>query len=324
MKTFITLLLLCATCVAFAQKQNVYFLKKDGTLVDKRDSADFIRIVREPDSGSKLYNVMEYYLKGQKKLIGKSSVIDPIVLEGLCMTYYESGQRKALVSYKKNRPFGDEYTFFSNGKLYTTERHSNPDSVDAQKKPVNPTTLIITCNDTTGTPLVTNGNGHYVGYDSDFKYVFEQGEVKGGEKNGEWKGKSNTSKYAYTETYDNGKLINGNSVDKDGNTYQYTVPEASAEFKGGIEKFYRFLGTTVSYPDGARHSGIQGKVFLTFVVEKDGSLANIKVLRSPNEELTEEAVRVLKLSPKWAAGRQHGIPVRQQYTVPISFALSAY
>lgn len=253
--------------------------------------------------------------------MGKSSEIDPVVLEGMCITYYAHGQRKTLVNYKKNRRFGSAYTYFPNGKLYTVERYSNPDSVDAQKKYVPQTTLIITCNDTTGRPQTINGDGHYMGYDNDFKYVFEQGEIKGGKKDGEWKGKSDESKYAYNETYDNGKLIIGNSVDKDGNAHQYTIPEASAEFKGGIERFYRFLASNVRYPASARINNIQGKVFLTFVVEKDGSLANIKVLRSPNDDLAGEAIRVLKLSPQWVPGQQHGIPARQQYTVPINFSL---
>lgn len=102
----------------------------------------------------------------------------------------------------------------------------------------------------------------------------------------------------------------------------YTSVQQSAEFPGGINAFYQFLGKNLHYPPEARTSNIQGKVFLTFIVEQDGSLTDIKVLRGIGHGLDEEAIRVIKSSPKWTPGKQNGKPVRQQYTVPIQFTLS--
>jgi len=101
----------------------------------------------------------------------------------------------------------------------------------------------------------------------------------------------------------------------------FTAVENSAEFPGGIEKFYSYLSKSIRYPGVARENNVQGKVFLTFVVEKDGSLTDIKVLRGIGSGCDEEAMRVIKASPKWKPGQQNGRPVRQQYTVPISFTL---
>ena len=101
----------------------------------------------------------------------------------------------------------------------------------------------------------------------------------------------------------------------------FTAVEKSAEFPGGIEKFYAYLSKTIRYPAVARENNVQGKVFLTFVVEKDGSLTDIKVLRGIGSGCDEEAVRVIKASPKWRPGQQNGRTVRQQYTVPINFQL---
>lgn len=98
--------------------------------------------------------------------------------------------------------------------------------------------------------------------------------------------------------------------------------EVSAQFPGGLEAFGKFLVKTVRYPADARFKNIQGKVFLTFVVERDGSLTNMKVVKGVSDDLDAEAIRVMKLSPKWEPGKQGGVAVRQNYTVPISFALA--
>src|ERR1700743_1246850 len=103
----------------------------------------------------------------------------------------------------------------------------------------------------------------------------------------------------------------------------FTAVEQEPTFAGGIEKFYAFLRNNIHYPAVAKENNVQGKVFVSFVVEKDGSLTDIKVVRSLGSGTDEEAVRVLKNSPKWKPGIQNGRPVRVYYTVPISFALQS-
>lgn len=101
----------------------------------------------------------------------------------------------------------------------------------------------------------------------------------------------------------------------------YTSVEKSAEYPGGIESFYSYLGQNIHYPEYARQKNITGRVIITFVVERNGSVTNIRVLRGIGYGCDEEAVRVLKESPKWAPGVQKGRVVRQQYTIPINFTL---
>ncbi|HVV55611.1 MAG TPA: TonB family protein [Mucilaginibacter sp.] len=103
----------------------------------------------------------------------------------------------------------------------------------------------------------------------------------------------------------------------------FTSVEKEPEFAGGIEKFYAYLQKNMHYPAIARENNVQGKVYVTFVVEKDGSLTDIKVLRGIGSGCDEEAVRVLKNSPKWTPGIQNGRSVRVQYTMPISFILQS-
>ena len=102
----------------------------------------------------------------------------------------------------------------------------------------------------------------------------------------------------------------------------FTNVEVLPGFPGGLEAFGKFLGKNLRYPPIARENGIQGRVFCSFVVERDGSLTDIKVARGIGGGADEEAVRVLKSSPKWTPGIQNGRPVRVSYTVPIFFQLA--
>jgi len=102
----------------------------------------------------------------------------------------------------------------------------------------------------------------------------------------------------------------------------FDVVEEMPSYPGGSAKLFEYLATSVKYPKAAQKSGAQGRVIATFVVEKDGSIGDIKVVRSVSPELDAEAVRVLKGMPKWNPGKQNGKEVRVKYTVPINFSLS--
>jgi len=100
-----------------------------------------------------------------------------------------------------------------------------------------------------------------------------------------------------------------------------TTLQRNAEFPGGQQSFIDYLSFNMHYPALARQKNIQGKVYCTFVVEKDGSITDIKVLRGIGAGADEEAIRVLQSMPKWNPSLQNGAPIRQQYTVPINFTL---
>jgi TonB family protein len=98
--------------------------------------------------------------------------------------------------------------------------------------------------------------------------------------------------------------------------------EVLPSFPGGLQAFGKFLGENIKYPEEARKRGIEGRVYCTFVVEKDGSLTDIKIVRGIGYGCDEEAKRVLELSPKWNPGIQNGAAVRVSYTVPIFFQIN--
>jgi len=99
----------------------------------------------------------------------------------------------------------------------------------------------------------------------------------------------------------------------------FTIVEESASFPGGLAAWGKFLKKQLKYPRQAQRMGIEGRVFIQFIVERDGSLTDIKVVKGIGAGCDEEAVRVLKNSPKWKPGKQRGKPVRQKYIQNIMF-----
>ena len=101
----------------------------------------------------------------------------------------------------------------------------------------------------------------------------------------------------------------------------FQIVENPASFKGGIGAFYAYVQKNMKYPSQAQRMGLEGKVFVEFVVGRDGSIADVKVLRGIGAGCDEEAIRVLKNSPAWSPGKQRGRAVRQRMVLPITFKL---
>ncbi|HTD39610.1 MAG TPA: energy transducer TonB [Mucilaginibacter sp.] len=102
----------------------------------------------------------------------------------------------------------------------------------------------------------------------------------------------------------------------------FITVEEEPQFKGGMAEFYHFLSKNIQYPDAMLNKNVQGKVLITMTVETDGSLSDIKIVKDIGCGAAKEAIRALKLSPKWEPGYQNGHKVRVRYTIPISFAIS--
>jgi len=103
----------------------------------------------------------------------------------------------------------------------------------------------------------------------------------------------------------------------------FTVVEQMPSFPGGTEKLYKYLSANIRYPEVAKEAGIQGKVYISFVVERDGKIADVKILRGiPGGRMCDnEAVRVVKQMPRWSPGKQRGKAVRVSYNLPVHFRL---
>lgn len=103
----------------------------------------------------------------------------------------------------------------------------------------------------------------------------------------------------------------------------HIVVEEMPEFPGGIPALMKFIGDNLDYPEEAVSTNIQGKVFLKFVVKPDGTIGRIEVIRSVDPFLDNEAIRVVKILPKFKPGKQSGIPVHVWYLLPVNFKLES-
>ena len=104
----------------------------------------------------------------------------------------------------------------------------------------------------------------------------------------------------------------------------FSIVEEPAQFPGGDDALSKFIHENIKYPREAIKNKISGTVYVQFVVEKDGSISDVKVVRGIGGGCDEEAVRVVKSMPKWEPGKQRGVPVRVYFTLPIEFKLITY
>ena len=114
----------------------------------------------------------------------------------------------------------------------------------------------------------------------------------------------------------------GDEILEDNNIYIGAGLEVGPSFNGGIDAFYKYIGNEISYPKQEQRMNIEGRVIVSFVIEKDGSLSDIQILKGVSSGLDEEAIRVLKAAPKWSPGRQRGQEVRVRMNIPIFFKLN--
>jgi protein TonB len=113
----------------------------------------------------------------------------------------------------------------------------------------------------------------------------------------------------------------GNALIEEPPSQIFTIVEQMPEFPGGEEKLFEYLGKNIKYPAMARENGITGTVYVTFVVEGNGKITDVKKLRGIGGGCDEEAIRVVKSMPEWKPGKQNGKSVRVQYNLPIKFTL---
>lgn len=305
---------LCIGVSAEAQKRDTaaYYMYNNGKMAESKEAADFVRVLLPPDStvDKGLITVNDVFKDGKRKAIAHTYINSPFVengLQGAYIEYFHNGHRKYIRTYDNGNLTGECLSYFPNGKLYSVIDYTDNGPYLKQ------------CVDSTGKILAEEGNGTWIKTNFDFEYI-AQGPVKDGHEDGEWVGTINEGK-TEKAVYQNGKLISGPDFD---NTMPqvFTAVDVQPQFPGGDVAFGKFLGRTIRYPASAYKNNVQGRVIITFVVEKDGTLSNIKVLRGIGSGCDEEAMRAFKASPPWLPGMQKGKPVRVQFSMPVAFSLS--
>lgn len=286
-----------------------YYMSDHSLMAGDQGSANFLRLIIKKGSG--VYEIQDYYRDGTPRLVATSFSGEMNFEEGihgLYTEYYRNGKKRVVRNYYKGKLTGEDSTYYYNGQLYSVVTHSKTGD------------YLKTCLDTTGKALAANGNGVWVECSEFSLLETYTGPVVNGKKDGTWVQRFAVDTVVYKTEYKNGVELPGPKRKKEDWVFQ--VADQQPSFSGSDTGFSQYLATNIRYPQYAREQHITGRVILTFVVEKNGSLSELRVLRSPDESLSNEAMRVMKASPAWKPGILNGQPVRVQFSVPIGFALS--
>ncbi len=123
------------------------------------------------------------------------------------------------------------------------------------------------------------------------------------------------------ETWKKGEWTSGKCFDEAGNETAYCSYQEPAEFVGGLPALFEFIGNTLKYPEFARKNDVEATVYVKFIVETDGSIKEIEMLRKTPEILNQEAIRIVKAMPKWKPAKFEGVKERTSFILPINFRL---
>lgn len=314
MKLFFTIGLLMLSLAGVAQNKTVFYFKFNGAKVPVADSADYVRVVTPPDSASTLFNVLEYYVNGKRKLLGKSSTIDPLTLDGQCATFYTNGNRESVTEYNNGNYLGNSYMYYPNGKLHAILSY---DTLSTKNYDVS--YKIISCADSAGNPTVTDGNGRFIDYNMFTKTVAEEGNVKNGSPDGDWHGNYPEEKITYTDTYRNGQFISGYCVLPGGIKYTYTHRVQPPQFKGGDAAFIAYLKKKTHYqPAPAKSAAKKKTALIVFNINRQGKPVAPRLFGSFNPVLDKALINAAATSTGWTPAIQNGRPVPAPYNLALT------
>lgn len=255
-------------------------------------------------------------MEPQKLLLHHLSNTIRLVFDGTCIEYFPDGKRKRTSQYKGGDLFGSQTNYYPNGKLYSILKIDNPYYGFYAYRGYR--VQIIELRDLKGNLLASNGTGHVIIYDDDFKNVLNEGDLKNNKREGQWRG-SIADSGAYICTYHKDELKSGISYMKSGNHYKFDQIDVRAVFSDGRDAFYFFLKKNLQYPEVAKKHNTKGSVLVGFYVETNGTLSDVKIVRGLLKSLDDEALRVVGLSPLWIPASTYGVPRRTYNQVSVDF-----
>jgi TonB family protein len=290
----------------------VYYLNKEGTITFIKDSVAYYLVVIPPDTSidKELYTVKEFYPNGKPSLMtgSKTNKLQNLKFEGSFISFYPNGHKMMICNYENGNLVGNKTEYYPNGKLYNVKNYK-ANKIDS----------LIEYRDSVGNILTDSGKGKWREYDADFKKIAAVGLVKDGQKDGIWRGAINDT-VSYENRFEHGVLVYSSQVKSYKPSGEVFVKfDTQPQFKGGIQKFAKFLIHNIRYPIDARRNWVQGRVIVDFTVEPDGTLSHVRAVAGIRDGCDEEAVRVIKMSPLWQPATKDGKPVRAAFSVPVAF-----
>lgn len=273
-----------------------------------QEMASFYRLVNENNTENSSGSITDYYMNDQvyrqgRYLFGKK--------DGPFIYYHHNGQIASQGRFVNDKKSGQWQYFYPDGRprqniFYEEDQRYVDQYWDEQ-----------------GNLKVDQGSGEY---EEENEYIsitlIEKGRFEDYQKVGLWQGFTEDGELYCEEAYEQGKLVRAHSFDAQANKIHYLKKIEPAAPGEGMDPFYQFVGKHLDYPTYARSNQIEGRVLLQFVVDKEGSLLDVKAISSPHKSLSEEAIRVVSKYDSWKAGKEMGKAVKMSFILPLTFQLS--
>ncbi len=266
----------------------------------------YIRVIKDFQLNKDLYEISDFYKSGKIEMKGTSKSKDGFSKDGQFIYYYENGNKKQMIKFVDSLPNGKRFEWYENGNIKLEEEY-----IEDKKKHNSAELKINQYWNSKNIQTVIDGNGDYDEINENF---FASGKIKNGFKDGLWEGYDKQAGYTFSENYENQKIISGVSIDSNKVEHKYNVLETRPEPKKGMNDFYRHIAKTFKTPEV---QGLKGKVFVKFVVDTDGSIKDLKVLKDVGYGTGEEAVKAIASYGDWIPGEQRGRKVRATFSLPI-------
>ena len=282
MKLLVITLVTFVSISSLAQSARQYLDEKENLLPGPNGASYY----RETEQKGNMYLVRDFYAAGNQLAMEAScsQVVPRLLYEGSYKTYHKNGEVMEEGNYKDNEKRGLWKSFYENGQQEKEMLYEQDKALYQQHW------------DESGNAQLVNGTGHY----TQNKYV--------------------SIGVQYMEILDH-LLIASYSVNPASSDTTYIVVQETASYKGGMPALHKSIAKTLRYPPDARRNGIEGKIFVEFIVERDGTVSDVGVIKGLEGGLNEEAERVMKLMNKWIPGKVKGRTVRQRMVLPIAFRL---
>lgn len=266
---------------------------------------------------------------------------DEVEHTGPCEVYYENGNLKILSHFKDGFRHGKHTEYYKNGHLAAVANFNEDQLIGSSYRYNQDSVVYLELH------IDSTETGNFTYYSFDGKQILTTGQFKNGYKDGTWSYYDENGNLRKTEIhYADSTIQNVNKSSTSsqiyipyGKTIEFTFfdefqnegdllmekminfPDVEAEFPGGISKMFEYLGKNISYPNKALKNNDQGKVFVQFVVEANGKITNVEVIRGVSKELDAESIRVIKKMPKWKPAEHKGVKVKSKIRIPINFTL---
>jgi TonB family protein len=310
------LFVLGALSSSYGQIAPVVFLDQDFFATDSCN-AHFIRYFSVMNDT--LYKIHDYYISGELFQEGIVKVFEDQYKEALkhgsSVSYYKNGNKKRQGEYLNHSEKGLFTTWYSNGNL-----ESELDYRVREGYTLLPEYMVLNFYDSLGEQMVNFGEGVYIKYENGL--LLDSGRVSNGLKMGEWIGSFKMGKSRYIETYNSGELVKGLSYDSLGKVHHYTQISTMPEYSiNGIKGFYQFIMKNLKYPPDARRSGIEGRVYVQFVVDHLGHTTQVRAIKGVFYSLDRSAEEVVEMANHFIPGTIRGQSVKVRMILPIAYRL---